>query len=179
MEELLLESYFNYEIGKVKVKALRDHSEVSFLGNKYGPFIKGQEIELPRALARLLAEQGITEYPLPNISVADLKKRHYQEISNKSELKKIEEDFYLQAKELLYLAQKNIIKEDPKEIRRMLDELCMRRLEKIIRNVLYVEDLRKIGQLMAYEERFLFLALRELLKSWMDNVLNNAILKKI
>ncbi len=175
----MLESYFNYEMAKVKVKVIRDHSEVNFLGNRFGPFVKGQDVELPRALARLLADQGITEYPFPTISLDDIRKRHYQEISNKIELKKIEDDFYLQAKELILLAQKNVIKDSPREIKRLLDEICLKRLEKIFRNVLYVEDVKKINQLMAYEERYLFMILRDLVKNWREDVLNNAFMKKI
>ncbi len=179
MEEVFLEGYFNYESSKVRVKILRDYSQVSFLGVNYGPFYKNQEIEIPRALARILAEEGITEYPLPAITTSELKKKHFQEVTSKVEIKKIEEDFYHQAKDLIYLAEKQIIKEDPKEIKRMVEEILFKRLEKILRIAIFVEDYKKVLPLLSIEERHLLRYLRELIKSWSDNVLRNTFLKKI
>ncbi len=179
MEEFLLESYFHYESLKVRVKILRDHPQISFLGANYGPFYKNQEIEIPRALARILAEEGITEYPFPIITTSELKKKHFQEVMSKMEIKKLEEDFYHQAKDLIYLAEKQIIKEDPKEIKRLIEEICLKRLEKILRIAIFVEDYKKVLPLLTIEERHLLMYLRELIKSWEDNVLRNAFLKKI
>jgi hypothetical protein len=179
MEELLIENYFNYETSKVKVKVLKDHAQVTFLGNVYGPFAKDKEIELPRALARILASEGITEYPHPQITFDDIRKRHHQERLAKNELKKLEEDFYLQAKDLIFLAEKKIINENPKEIKQLINEICLVRLEKMMRGILYVEDFNKISQLLTYEERYLFSSLREIIRTWLDDVLNNAILRKV
>lgn len=175
----MIECYLNYELTKVKVKALKDHPEINFLGYKYGPLIKDKEIEIPRALARLLAEEGLTEFPKPNISVSDLEKRHYQEVFDKLEIKELENDFYMQARDLLYMAERNMIKEDPKKIRGILEELCTKRLEKILRSIVLIEDHKRIFSSLTVEERHLAISVKELIKTWKEDVLYGGFLRKI
>jgi len=177
MEENLLENYIDYELKKVKVKILKDFDPISFYDKKYGPFLKDNYIEIPRALAKILAKEGITEYPLPSLTPTEIRKILFYEGRNK-ELKKLDENFYLEANELIYLAKEKIINEDVNELKRNLQEICQKRLEKILKFLMFLEDYTKILNLLTNEEKYLVIHLSKILKDWFENVLNQRYLKK-
>jgi GINS complex subunit Sld5. len=178
MNSLLIENFVNYELSKVRVKVLKDYKQIEFDGRKFGPFKKDAYVEIPRALARVLSSEYIVEYPPPQISISDLKKILFYESKNK-DLKKLEEDFYLQVKDLLYLSENKKLDFDPKEIKNILHDICNKRVEKILQIILRIEDYRKILPLLSNEEKFLVMKLNEVLKEWFENVLNNSYLRKV
>ena len=178
MEEEFLEGYLNYEFTPVKVKVLKNHPEVSFYDKKYGPFKENTHIEIPRGLAKLLAEEGITEFPIPKITLSDLKHVLFFERRNK-ELGKLDWNYYLQIKDLIYVAENKIINEDPKEIKKYFRELCLKRLEKILNITYFVEDHKKVLPLLTNEEKYLFTVLSLIIKKWYSNVINADYLKKV
>jgi len=178
MEEEFLESYLNYEFTPVKIKVLKNYSEVSFCDKKYGPFKENSYIEIPRGLAKILAEEGITEFPLPKVTLSELKRILFFETKNK-ELKGLDWDFYLQVKDLIYVAENKIINEDPREIKKYFGELCLKRLEKILSIVYFIEDYKKILPLLTNEEKYLFIILNTIIKKWYNNLINADYLKKV
>lgn len=83
MESYFIENFIDFELSNIKVRVIKDFREIEFDEKKYGPFKKDTYIEIPRALARILASEQIIEYPMPSVSLMDLKKILFYETKNK------------------------------------------------------------------------------------------------
>jgi|BEDMetMinimDraft_2_1075160.scaffolds.fasta_scaffold00097_14 hypothetical protein len=178
MESYFIENFIDFELSNIKVRVIKDFREIEFDEKKYGPFKKDTYIEIPRALARILASEQIIEYPMPSVSLMDLKKILFYETKNK-ELKKLDNDFYLQVKDLIYLAEIKKVEYDPKEIKNLMYDICLKRVEKIVQIALYVEDYKKLLDYLTTEEKYLLEKFNEFLKDWFDNVIDSKYLRRV
>lgn len=178
MESYFIENFIDFELSNIRVKVIKDFREVEFDEKKYGPFKKDTFVEIPRALARILATEQIIEYPIPSVNIMELKKILFYESRNK-DLKKLDQDFYLQVKDLIFLAEIKKIDQNPREIKNLMNDICMKRIEKIVQIALHVEDYKKLLDLLTYEERYFLEKIGQFLRDWMNNLINSGYLRKV
>lgn len=94
-------------------------------------------------------------------------------------MKKLDNDFYLQVKDLIYLAEIKKVEYDPKEIKNLMYDICLKRVEKIVQIALYVEDYKKLLDYLTTEEKYLLEKFNEFLKDWFDNVIDSKYLRRV
>lgn len=163
----------------IKARVLGETPELFFSGKTFGPFKVGDEIEIPRWLARELTKNQmikiLDEKPL---EIPDLAKIHWREsIPESREIPPLDYDFYNKLRELLReLSKKN--NQDPSKkalFEKTLSQskdIINCRLHKIVYLATNPSITDSIIQKMAVEERRLYNDLRSIIDEWKNKILN-------
>jgi hypothetical protein len=163
----------------IKARVLRETPELFFSGKTFGPFKVGDEIEIPRWLARELTKNQMVkildEKPL---EIHDLAKIHWREsIPESREIPQLDYDFYNKLRELLHDLSKNS-EQDPSQ-KSILEKTLSQskdiincRLHKIVYLATNPSITDATIQKMAVEERRLYNDLRSIIDEWKNKILN-------
>ncbi|WP_455277886.1 hypothetical protein [[Eubacterium] cellulosolvens] len=168
----------DYESRMIRVRVLRETPELFFSGRTFGPFKDGDEIEIPRWLARELTKNRMVkildEGPL---EIPDLAKIHWREsIPESREIPQLDYDFYNKLRELLRELSNN--DQDPSQ--KALFEKALSQSKDIINcrlhKIVYLAASPSTSdatiQKMAVEERSLYNDLSSTINEWKNKILN-------
>lgn len=163
----------------IKARVLHDTPELFFSGKTFGPFKVGDEIQIPRWLARELTKNRLVktldEKPL---EIPNLAKIHWREsIPESREIPPLDYDFYSKLRELLRELSK---KKDQDPSQKVLFENTLSQSKDIINcrlhKIVYLATNPSITdstiQKMAVEERRLCNDLRLTINEWKNKILN-------
>lgn len=169
----------DYESSMIKARVLRGTPELFFSGKTFGPFKDGDEIEIPRWLARELTKNRtvkiLDEKPL---EIPDLAKIHWREsIPESRELPPLDHDFYNKLRELLHELSK---KKDQDPSQKTLFEKALSQSKDIINcrlhKIVYLATNPSITDTtirkMAVDERRLYNDLSPIINEWKNKILN-------
>jgi hypothetical protein len=167
----------DYESRMIRVKVLRETPELFFSGKTFGPFKNGDEIEIPRWLARELSKNRMVKtIDEASLEIFDLAKIHWREsIPESREIPQLEYDFYNKLRELLRELNND---QDPSQ--KALFEKALSqskdiincRLHKIAYLAASPSKSEATIQKMAVEERSLYNDLNSIINEWKNKILN-------
>lgn len=169
----------DYESSIIRARVVHDTPELFFSGKTFGPFKVGDEIQIPRWLARELTKNQLVkildEKPLEG---PDLAKIHWREsIPESREIPPLDYDFYSKLKELLRELSN---KKDKDPSQKALFENTLSQSKDIINcrlhKIVYLATNPSITdatiQKMAVEERRLYNDLRSIIDEWKNKILH-------
>ncbi|GAB6147928.1 GINS complex subunit Sld5 [Stetteria hydrogenophila] len=127
----------DYEFRDVRVLFLRDYGELPLPNGKV-TVRKGDELDLPRWQARLLAEQGYVEIKERPLSVDEINMLHYREKRGRgaNEIQPLPPDFYLKVRDYVSMLN-SAIKDNP-------SSMLLREREVAEKNTLDLADARLV-----------------------------------
>ncbi|MEM0361572.1 MAG: hypothetical protein QXH57_04405 [Sulfolobales archaeon] len=163
-----------YDLRNVKAVVLKDLGKVPIDGDVV-TVSKGQEVELPRWLARTLSELGVVEFREPPITSDDIGKYLISEKSmGKTSLTKLREDFYHEVKELLSRIKTSSIDADSAiaaiRLESNIRDLIRLRINKIVNVTVLHARLERFEENLTLEELLLHRLLNDLLTSWLNQL---------
>ncbi len=162
----------DYDLREVRVLFLKDYPRLPLPGGLVEAR-RGDEMDLPRWQARLLAEAGVVEVRerLPDIN--DINMYHYREKRGRAanQLQPLPEDFYLRVSEFIERLNE-AIRENPSSTlirdretaEKNTIDLAETRLSKLIR--LAQAESGELKERMTLEERIIFDVIREIIGDW-------------
>jgi hypothetical protein len=169
----------DYESSMIRARVVHDTPELFFSGKTFGPFKVGDEIQIPRWLAKELTKNRLVkildEKPL---EIPDLAKIHWREsIPESREIPPLDFDFYNKLRELLRELSN---KKDKDQSQKALFENTLSQSKDIINcrlhKIVYLATNPSITdttiQKMAVEERRLYNDLRSIIDEWKNKILN-------
>lgn len=168
---------FKYRNTPVTVVSLSPLEEFTVEGVSYGPLEQGREFDIPRWVAEVLIAQNKVRLKHAGVDLPDLQKALWRETGD-SVLQELPGDFLLAAKQrIATLARENL--QTPNDVRlaaqtkmeRLLRDLTVNRLLKLMKIALREERLEETKKRMAEEERWLVDRLVSLLRNWQKDVL--------
>ena len=168
----------NYESNMIKAKVLRETPELFFSGKPFGPFKVGDEIEIPRWLAKELTKnQMVKILDDKPLEITDLEKIHWREsIPEAREIPKLEYDFYNKLRELLREISKKSEKDPAQKV--LLEKTLSQskdiincRLHKIVYLAANPSIIDATLQKMTIEERGLYKDLSSTINEWKNKIL--------
>jgi DNA replication factor GINS len=162
----------DYETRPVRVLALRDIGPVP-LPQGMVTVRRGDELEMPRWQARLLASRGLVEVRERGLEIDSVNMHHYKEKRGQAanQLQGLPSDFYLAVHDLI-IRLNEMIKESPSTmlirdrevIEKNLLDLAETRLSKILR--LAVSGGEEFKERMTPEESIIYDTLRAVVEVW-------------
>jgi hypothetical protein len=162
----------------LKARVIQDTPELFFSGKTFGPFKIGDEIQIPRWLAReLIKNQMVKILDEKPLEIPDLAKIHWREsIPESREIPPLDNDFYRKLRELLCELSKKKNK-DPTQ--KTLFENTLSQSKDIINcrlhKIVYLATNPSINdatiQKMAVEERILYNDLKTIIDEWKNKIL--------
>lgn len=163
----------------IRARVVHDTPELFFSGKTFGPFKIGDEIQIPRWLARELTKNRIVKIlDEKRLEIPDLAKIHWREsIPESREIPPLDHDFYSKLRELLCELSK---KKDKDPSQKTLFENTLSQSKDIINcrlhKIVYLAANPLITdatiQKMAVEERRLYNDLRLIIDEWKNKILN-------
>ncbi len=162
----------DYEFREVRVLFVKDYEDLP-LPNGRVTARKGDEMDLPRWQARLLADMGYVEIKDRRLDVNEINMVHYREKRGRgaNEIQPLPQDFYFKVREYVSMLN-NAIRESPAS-------MLIREREAAEKNTLDLADTRLVKILrlaqtgssefkdrMTPEERILFDVLQSLIEDW-------------
>ena len=162
----------------IKTRVIRETPELFFSGKTFGPFKVGDEIEIPRWLAKELTKNQMVkildEKPL---EINDLAKIHWREsIPESREIPQLDYDFYSKLRDLLRELSKNS-EQDPSQ-KTILEKALSQskdiincRLHKIVYLAANPSITDNTIQKMTVEERRLYKDLSSMINEWKNKIL--------
>ena len=167
----LVKSY--YELSSVKVVFLRDHPELPTLGGVLN-VKKGDELELPRWQAKMLATKGYVEVKDSQVDIDYVNYVHYHEVKKHAANKIVDVNphFYMKIKELIEEIDRALLERpshmlvtDRESIERKVMQIAQRRLSKMVRLVMSGGG-DEVKDKLTPEEAILMRSLESSLEAW-------------
>ncbi|MEB3859865.1 MAG: DNA replication complex GINS family protein [Desulfurococcales archaeon] len=162
----------DYELRGVKALFLRDYDNLPTPGGILSAR-RGDEIELPRWQAALLASKGVVEVKDSSVDIDYINMYHFREKkkAGANELSQLPQDFYMKAGELVERLDR-LIRESPSHmlfrdrdvLERNLMELAESRLAKLLR--LAQSGSEEFKERMTPEEALVYKVIRDTIESW-------------
>ncbi|AFH43359.1 hypothetical protein [Fervidicoccus fontis] len=170
--ELLKQAFNNTS---VKVIAVSDIDQTVLPNGAVLKAKKGEEVELPRWIANFLEERGLVKRKWDEISVQEVSKIHYREMSRRAvkDIEQLPSNFYWLVQEYLDYLEKKIRSEadpsfieDRQNLLEFLSEIVEKRMRAVITYVFSYGDYTEISQKLTQEEIILAEELKNLLIQW-------------
>ncbi len=164
-----------YDLMDVRVAILKDLGKVPVDGDVVA-ISRGQEVELPRWLARTLSELGVVEFRYGLLTPDDVSKYLISEKSTgRSSLTKLKEDFYHEVRELLGKVKASSVDADSAmaaiRLESNLRDLIRLRVNKIVNITVLGTRVESFEESLTIEELLLYKLLNDLLSSWLSKLL--------
>jgi hypothetical protein len=168
---------FKFRNTPVTVMVQNPVEEFTVQDNKYGPYEKGQEVDLPRWVAEVLFSQDMVKFKDAEVDLPKLQKAVWRETSEPV-LQELPSHFFFQVKQQIsQIARKNI--ESPNSIllstqtkmEQLLRDLIASRLIKLMKIALREERIHESKERMTEEENWLIDQLINLLRNWEKHIL--------
>jgi len=156
----------------VKVAVLKDLGRL-LIDNEVMNVSRGQEIELPKWLATVLARLNIVELKYSPLTIDDVSKYLITEKSlSKSAISKLRNDFYIESRELLSRVKSSSLDADSAitaiRLESNLRDLIRLRLSKILSVATLGIKVEKFEDNLTLEELLLLKLLNELISTWLN-----------
>jgi len=156
----------------VKVAVLKDLGRL-LIDNEVMNVSRGQEIELPKWLATVLAKLNIVELKYSPLTIDDVSKYLITERSlSKSAISKLRNDFYIESRELLSRVKSSSLDADSAitaiRLESNLRDLIRLRLSKILSVATLGIKVEKFEDNLTLEELLLLKLLNELISTWLN-----------
>jgi DNA replication factor GINS len=156
----------------VKVAVLKDLGRL-LIDNDVMNVSRGQEIELPKWLATVLARLNIVELKYSPLTIDDVSKYLITEKSlSKSAISKLRNDFYIESRELLSRVKSSSLDADSAitaiRLESNLRDLIRLRLSKILSVATLGIKVEKFEDNLTLEELLLLKLLNELISTWLN-----------
>lgn len=163
-----------YDLKSVKVAVLKDLGKLP-INSDVSAVSRGQEVELPRWLAKKLSELGVVEVRLRPTTPDEVGKYLISEKSvGKSSINKLRDDFYYEVKELLSRVKSSSVDADSAiaaiRLESNLRDFIRLRMNKIISLTVLNTTRERIEGNLTIEELVLFKMLNDLLSSWLNQL---------
>ncbi len=164
-----------YEASTTRVMVVRDAGRLVVGGAVY-ELRKGTEVELPRWLARLLAEEGVVEPLEQPITLNDIARAHFSAASARtvSELEQLPRDFYQQVSEYVRELDARVRREfDPallderSKAAQYTREILSKRVGMILLSLRSPTAMGELYSKLTLEEQVLLDVLTRALERWM------------
>jgi len=168
---------FKYRNTPVAVVVKTPIEKFTVQDSNYGPYDKGNEVDLPRWVAEVLISQNIVQIKGAGVDLPILQKAVWRETSEPV-LQGLSPLFFFQVKQHInHLARKNlespnnIVLSTQKKMEGLLRDLITSRLIKLMKISLRAERLHQSKEKMTEEEHWLIDQLVSLLRNWEKHVL--------
>jgi len=176
LQERLKLVEYDFEVTPVRVQFLKDVERVP-LPSGIVNMKRGDEVEMPRWQARILASEGLVEIKERALTIDEVNLYHYREKRSQAAgaIQGLQQDFYLKVREL--------VRSLNEEIKRNPTSMLLRDRETLEKNLLDLAESRlvKIMSLaqaggeeyrekMTPEETIIYEALRSLLATWREYI---------
>ena len=168
LEELrLLARLGSHILGKGRAEIIKDTPSFNLLGASYGPYKKGDKVELPRWLILALASEGYASLVDEGLEVemyrAISRERSYSQRG--AQLAELKEGFYLRVSFMLLGMRLLGFKEQEDRLDATYQDLVTARLSKIVRSLGYVGLPTSLPNL-TFEEKILYEGLVKQVSRW-------------
>ncbi len=163
----------------VKAVVLKDLGRIPVDGDVV-TVSRGQEVELPRWLAKALSDLGVVEFRHTPTTPDDVSKYLISEKSmGKSSMTKLREDFYHEIRELLSTVKASSVDADTAmaaiRLESNLRDLIRLRINKIVSVTTLSAKLERFEENLTIEELLLYRLLNDLLSSWLNQLSPRAV----
>ncbi|MCC6022616.1 MAG: hypothetical protein LM560_05835 [Desulfurococcaceae archaeon] len=167
------------DLRNVKVAVLKDLGRL-IIDNEVMNVSRGQEVELPKWLATVLAKLNIVEFKYGPLTIDDVSKYLVTEKSlSKSAISKLRDDFYIESRELLSRVKSSSLDADSAIIAIRLEsnlrDLIKLRLNKILNIATLSVKVEKFEDNLTLEEQLLLKLLNELISTWLNLITVEAV----
>ncbi len=171
-------SRLEYEVKPVRVMVVRDAGKMLIDGLEL-ELRKGTEVEVPRWLARVLANKGVVELVESRIGLEDIARVHFSVYNARtpSETPELPTDFYWQVHDYIAELTERVRRElnpvllDEKQKAVMFTaEIAGKRVTQILQVLRSTAAMVELSAKLSPEERALLDTMRELLEKWMKTI---------
>jgi DNA replication factor GINS len=178
IEEGLRLARLAYESSTVRVMVLKDAGRV-VVGDSTYELRKGTELELPRWLAKLLAEEGVVELLETPLSLNDIARAHFSatSASTVAELEQLPRDFYQQVAEYIRNLDTRVRREfDPALLEerhkasQYVKDIASKRVGILLRALRSPTAIGELRDKLTPEEQVLFNTLSLVLETWVKGM---------
>lgn len=164
-----------YDLMSVRTVVLKDLGKVPVDGDVVS-ISRGQEVELPRWLARALSELGVIEFRYSLLTPDDVSKYLISEKGmSRSSLTRLKEGFYHEARELIGRVKASSVDADSAiaaiRLESNLRDLIRLRVNKITNATVLGTKVEGFEENLTIEELLLYRLLNSLLSSWLNRLL--------
>ena len=167
-----------YELRPVRVMVVRDAGRIRVDGVEY-ELRKGTEVEIPRWMARVLAERGIVEPLESPMTLDDVARVHYMvtEAQSLADTPSLPEDFYLRARDYLESLRRELRRRpDPQLLDELgkaevyLEEIVTKRLWTVLQLLRSPSARAEVYERLSSEEKALHDTLHEAIEEWRKRI---------